>query len=727
MSKIYQFATVAVLSLSVVGLFGVGITHAQSAEQQIQLNGLVGPGDRGEQVRQIQQLLAQDSDIYPEGLVTGYYGDLTAQAVSRLQAEAGLPQVGRVGQETLNYLLSVSGSSEDTSSAGLPSPPDSPEVPETTTSNPNAEITVNPSTNVDVGQQLTVDASGSSDPDGDQLTYFWSVDTPRGSGNTDGFISLSGIQTSFEQSGTATFEVTVRDSDGNTDSASITVQIGSGGGVSDNAEGKKVSFWCGKVNQHTEDGEWVTDSDGVSGCPSESAYTESKLNYCRKFYPDTDEVQPAGQARISGWKNQGNSGSFSATRPTYECVDNDSESTEDEFGTCPFEQGDGDDEYDSVFTFSKDWVRSDKERPEAVADSKDVGLEPGDYRVGMSSNDSGEERKNQSQRSEQFFVHFSNSETGFSDSTVSTDDLEDEVESASDTKTTRITLEKAISQLQVRHSSFFDKVDDDNSANSVGVGCVAVDKRSEQTDSPTDDPTPEPPERDTITLTNTFRDSFEFTATITRISDTQWQYDIEGSVPSPNYTMDVNANGTQIMASIKQGNGLAPTVVTDVQDSGQFTTDSTVSADEINFDVQGDSQSDDSSDDLPPAPENPDLPADDSQSEPTASITASPSTTVNVGQELTIDASGSSDPDGDQLTYDWVVDTPRGAGERNDYKSSISMSFEQTGTAEFEVTVRDGNGNSDSASVAVEVVNPTDTPDDTSNLPTPEVPDLPGL
>ncbi|PSO45987.1 MAG: hypothetical protein BRC25_00165, partial [Parcubacteria group bacterium SW_6_46_9] len=63
MSKIYQFATVAVLSLSIIGLFGIGVTHAQSAEQQIQLDGLVGPGDRGEQVRLVQELLAQHTDL----------------------------------------------------------------------------------------------------------------------------------------------------------------------------------------------------------------------------------------------------------------------------------------------------------------------------------------------------------------------------------------------------------------------------------------------------------------------------------------------------------------------------------------------------------------------------------------------------------------------------------------------------------------------------------------
>ena len=65
-------------------------------------------GDRGPDVRQLQELLASNSEIYPEGLVTGYYGPLTAQAVSRLQERAGLPSVGRVGPRTrsqINTLL----------------------------------------------------------------------------------------------------------------------------------------------------------------------------------------------------------------------------------------------------------------------------------------------------------------------------------------------------------------------------------------------------------------------------------------------------------------------------------------------------------------------------------------------------------------------------------------------------------------------------------------------
>lgn len=42
-------------------------------------------GSRGAGVTELQTFLARDTAIYPEGLVTGYYGTLTANAVKRYQ------------------------------------------------------------------------------------------------------------------------------------------------------------------------------------------------------------------------------------------------------------------------------------------------------------------------------------------------------------------------------------------------------------------------------------------------------------------------------------------------------------------------------------------------------------------------------------------------------------------------------------------------------------------
>ena len=58
-------------------------------------------GSRGEDVRQLQEFLAQDSDIYPEGIITGYYGVGTEAAVKKWQAKNGIPAVGIVGRQTI--------------------------------------------------------------------------------------------------------------------------------------------------------------------------------------------------------------------------------------------------------------------------------------------------------------------------------------------------------------------------------------------------------------------------------------------------------------------------------------------------------------------------------------------------------------------------------------------------------------------------------------------------
>ncbi|MDP1629722.1 MAG: peptidoglycan-binding protein, partial [bacterium] len=57
-------------------------------------------GARGDEVRILQQWLAEDKTIYPEGLVTGYFGPLTRAAVKRFQQKYDIDQVGIVGPLT---------------------------------------------------------------------------------------------------------------------------------------------------------------------------------------------------------------------------------------------------------------------------------------------------------------------------------------------------------------------------------------------------------------------------------------------------------------------------------------------------------------------------------------------------------------------------------------------------------------------------------------------------
>ena|SRR3989344_1699028 len=58
-------------------------------------------GSRGADVSAVQTFLAGDTTLYPEGLVTGYYGNLTKGAVAKFQVRNGIPAVGRIGPMTL--------------------------------------------------------------------------------------------------------------------------------------------------------------------------------------------------------------------------------------------------------------------------------------------------------------------------------------------------------------------------------------------------------------------------------------------------------------------------------------------------------------------------------------------------------------------------------------------------------------------------------------------------
>ncbi|TSC81917.1 MAG: hypothetical protein G01um101420_700 [Parcubacteria group bacterium Gr01-1014_20] len=83
----------------------------KSVELQVEQQGQVlellkslRQGSSGDDVTVLQVLLAADPNIYPEGLVTGYYGLLTSKAVMKFQAKHGIDQLGIVGPKTLKKL-----------------------------------------------------------------------------------------------------------------------------------------------------------------------------------------------------------------------------------------------------------------------------------------------------------------------------------------------------------------------------------------------------------------------------------------------------------------------------------------------------------------------------------------------------------------------------------------------------------------------------------------------
>src|SRR3989338_4627231 len=78
-------------------------------------------GDRGSEVTELQAYLATSASIYPEGLVTGYFGQLTKAAVERFQtaqgiisqgtpATTGYGRVGPLTQAAINTKLPGGGS-----------------------------------------------------------------------------------------------------------------------------------------------------------------------------------------------------------------------------------------------------------------------------------------------------------------------------------------------------------------------------------------------------------------------------------------------------------------------------------------------------------------------------------------------------------------------------------------------------------------------------------------
>ncbi len=87
------------------------------------LNRQLDLGATGADVSALQTFLAQDTSIYPQGLVTGYFGTLTSAAVSNFQSRNGLDNVGRVGPMTLSLINSRIGgdlgTSADVSAPGI--------------------------------------------------------------------------------------------------------------------------------------------------------------------------------------------------------------------------------------------------------------------------------------------------------------------------------------------------------------------------------------------------------------------------------------------------------------------------------------------------------------------------------------------------------------------------------------------------------------------------------
>ena len=103
----------ASMALAFVLLF-VGTANADALYRQLDM------GMSGSDITILQTFLAQDKTLYPQGLITGYFGFLTQAAVSNFQSRNGIPAVGRVGPATLPVLnLQIGGGTSDTNLAPI--------------------------------------------------------------------------------------------------------------------------------------------------------------------------------------------------------------------------------------------------------------------------------------------------------------------------------------------------------------------------------------------------------------------------------------------------------------------------------------------------------------------------------------------------------------------------------------------------------------------------------
>lgn len=109
-------------------------------------------GTAGEEVKNLQEFLKRFPDIYPQGLVTGYFGPLTEAAVKRLQEKNNIETVGVVGPKTrarLNELITSGAGLSGVVSPGLTTAPGVQDkvvdTKETTTASQIVPSTANPS------------------------------------------------------------------------------------------------------------------------------------------------------------------------------------------------------------------------------------------------------------------------------------------------------------------------------------------------------------------------------------------------------------------------------------------------------------------------------------------------------------------------------------------------------------------------------------------------------
>lgn len=103
-----SFKKISRLSLLTAAVaIGSGLAIGAQAQVYSTIGAELGVGSRGDNVTALQRFLASNRLVYPEGLLTGYFGTLTRNAVTQFQIGHGLPTSGSVGLTTLQKLNSL--------------------------------------------------------------------------------------------------------------------------------------------------------------------------------------------------------------------------------------------------------------------------------------------------------------------------------------------------------------------------------------------------------------------------------------------------------------------------------------------------------------------------------------------------------------------------------------------------------------------------------------------
>ncbi|MBI4992825.1 MAG: peptidoglycan-binding protein [Candidatus Magasanikbacteria bacterium] len=103
-TKILIILIILVVLFSISSNFEKNNVLAQVASISYKFTKSLYRGIKNDEVRALQEFLKQSPEIYPEGLVTGYFGPLTEAAVKKLQEKYGIETVGIVGPKTRQKL-----------------------------------------------------------------------------------------------------------------------------------------------------------------------------------------------------------------------------------------------------------------------------------------------------------------------------------------------------------------------------------------------------------------------------------------------------------------------------------------------------------------------------------------------------------------------------------------------------------------------------------------------